>query len=130
MRYHWNANMLAAGAGCALLLCLQTAFAQESATPVVTVIHIDAMPQYTQFAVALLAHFRRDSLKDHGEKAFQVLQEIGHTNHFTLVEEWADQKAYDDHNIAPHTRQFRDQIQPMLGSPFDERLHTELTSAP
>jgi quinol monooxygenase YgiN len=42
------------------------------------------------------------------------------------VEEWADQKAYDAHNSAPHTRQFRDLLQPMLGSPFDERLHTEL----
>ncbi len=113
-----------------MFFCFQTVTAQEPTAPIVVVIHIDAMPQYTQSTVLLLAHFRKDSLQDRGEKDLQVLQEIGHPNHFTLVEKWADQKAYDDHNIAPHTRQFRDQIQPMLGSPFDERLHIGLTSAP
>jgi hypothetical protein len=26
----------------------------------------------------------------------------------------------------PHTRQFREKLQPLLGSPFDERLHTHM----
>ena len=29
----------------------------------------------------------------------------------------------DEHVAAAHTRQFRQQIDPMLGSPYDERLH-------
>ncbi|MEI9999419.1 MAG: putative quinol monooxygenase [Verrucomicrobiota bacterium] len=106
------------------------AAAQDSAGPIVTVIHIDVMPPRAQDAATLLARFRQDSLHDPGEKSFQVLREIGRPNHFTLVEAWSDQKAYDGHNAAPHTRQFRDQLQPMLGSPFDERLHTELPAAP
>ncbi len=88
------------------------------------------MPEFTQPAVVLLDQFRRDSLQDAGEKEFHVLQEMGHPNHFTLVEKWAGRAAYEAHNIAPHTRHFRDRIQPMLGSPFDERIHTELTGAP
>jgi quinol monooxygenase YgiN len=130
MQRRWNSATLATGAGFALLLCFRSAIAQENTGNVVTVIHIDAMPQYTQSAVVLLYHFRRDSLKDRGEMAFQVLEEIDHPNHFTLVEKWVDQKAYEDHNIAPHTREFRDEIQPMLGSPFDERIHSELTALP
>ena len=80
-------------------------------------------------ASAHLDGFRRNSLRDQGAKGFEVLQEIGHPNHFTLVEKWFDQKAYDEHNLAKHTRHFRDQLQPMLASPFDERIHTELNGS-
>ncbi len=111
---------------CVVLSGLQSLLAQETPQPIVTVIHVDVMPQFAGPAATLLAQLRRDSLHDSGEKNFQVLQEIGRLNHFTLVEEWSDRKAYDAHNAAPHTRQFRDQLQPMLGSPFDERLHNEL----
>ena len=50
-------------------------------------------------------------------------------NHFTLVEKWLDEKAYEAYNLARHTRHFRDQLQPMLASPFDERIHTEVNAA-
>jgi len=114
--------------GLVCLLMTAAAFglkADDAGKPIVTVIHIDAMPQFTQDAATLLDAFRRDSLKDSGEKQFQVLQETGHTNHFTLVETWSDEKAYEAHNSAEHARKFRDEIQPMLGSPFDERTHYE-----
>jgi quinol monooxygenase YgiN len=93
---------------------------------IVTVIHVDARPADTRSAQVLLDGFRRSSLRDPGAKGFEVLQEIGHPNHFTLVEKWLDEKAYEAHNLARHTRHFRDQLQPMLASPFDERIHTEL----
>ena len=95
----------------------------SDAASVVTVIHIDAMPQFQREAAGLLAGFRRDSLKEEGARGFEVLQEIDHPNHFTLVETWGDRKAYEAHAIAGLTRRFRDRLQPMLGSPFDERLH-------
>jgi len=119
---------------CAVGLCIifLTPFssAEEVNSSVVAVIHIDAMPQFTQAAAALLIGFRTDSLRDTGATVFQVLQEVDHPNHFTLVEEWSTRKDYESHNIAMHTRHFRDQLQPMLGSPFDERIHTELILAP
>ena len=107
----------------------QTSNAQQPEEVIVTVIHVDARPADTRSAVALLDGFRRTSLRDPGAKAFEVLQEIGHPNHFTLVEKWLDQKAYDEHNLAKYTRHFRDQLQPMLASPFDERTHTELVGS-
>jgi quinol monooxygenase YgiN len=101
--------------------------AQDAASPIVVVVHVDVMPPYTEAAVNLLVRLRRDSLQDAGERNFQVLQELGRPNHFTLVEAWADRAAYEAHNAAEHTRHFRDELQPMLGSPFDERLHTVLS---
>lgn len=119
---------------CAASLCLiiltPFSLAEEGNRPVVTVIHIDAMSQITQANAALLIGFQSDSIQDTGAKVFQVLREVNHPNHFTLVEEWSTQKDYARHNIAVHTRHCRDQLQPMLGSPFDERLHTELIFAP
>jgi quinol monooxygenase YgiN len=36
---------------------------------------------------------------------------------------WKDQAAFDAHLASPKTREFRNKIDPLLGSPFDERLH-------
>ena len=108
---------------------VQISHAQQPAELIVAVIHVDARPSDTRSASALLDGFRRNSLRDPGAKGFEVLQEIGHPNHFTLVEKWFDQKAYDEHNLAKHTRHFRDQLQPMLASPFDERIYTELNGS-
>jgi len=119
---------------CAVSLCFiilpPFSWAEEANSSVVTVIHIDAMPQFTQAAAALLIAFRSDSLRDAGAKSFQVLQEVDHPNHFTLVEKWSTRKDYESHNITVHTRRFRDRLQTMLGSPFDERIHTELIPEP
>ncbi|MDE1169957.1 MAG: antibiotic biosynthesis monooxygenase [Verrucomicrobium sp.] len=90
---------------------------------VVAVIHVDVMPDFTQAASGLLDQFRRDSLREKGAESFQVLQETVHANHFTLVETWADQATYDTHAYSAAARAFREKLQPMLGSPFDERLH-------
>jgi quinol monooxygenase YgiN len=106
--------------------CLQISRGEQPERLIVTVIHVDARPADTRSAQALLDGFRRNSLRDPGAKGFEVLQEIDHPNHFTLFEKWIDEKAYEAHNLARHTRHFRDQLQPMLASPFDERIHTEL----
>jgi quinol monooxygenase YgiN len=106
----------------------QLSSAQQPGAVIVTVIHIDARPADTRSAVALLDGFRRSSLHDPGAAGFEVLQEIGHPNHFTLVEKWLDQETYEKHNLARHTRYFRNQLQPMLASPFDERIHSELNA--
>jgi quinol monooxygenase YgiN len=61
--------------------------------------------------------------RDAGLVSYVVLQEIGSTNHFTIVETWRDAKGYETHAGSKHTVRFRDEIQPFLGSPFDSRIH-------
>jgi quinol monooxygenase YgiN len=92
----------------------------------VFIIHVDAMPQFTAPAIELLRNYRKNSLKDNGAKRVEVLQQVGHPNHFTIVEEWDNQASYDAHVSAPGTREFRTNLQPMLGAPFDERPHHTL----
>jgi quinol monooxygenase YgiN len=43
-------------------------------------------------------------------------------NHFTVIETWRDQASLDAHAAAAHTRQYRDEVLPLTGSPLDERV--------
>ena len=99
-------------------------------SPIVIVSHVDAMPPFTESTTALLNEYRKESAQDKGAKRIEVLVQIGRPNHFTIVEEWADQKSYDAHVSAAHTRKFRTKLQDGLGAPFDERPHTFLETAP
>jgi quinol monooxygenase YgiN len=84
--------------------------------------HVDtAGPQID--APGLLKRLVEASRKDEGNMRFDVLQHSARANHFTIVESWQSQKALDAHAAAAHTRQYRDELQPMTGSPLDERLY-------
>lgn len=100
--------------------------AKLAGTPVYAIIHVDVSPLYADRSAALLRAYGADSLHERGAIRFDVLRQLGAPNHFTLVEEWADKSAYDAHIGSAHARQFRDHLQPWLGSPFDERLHSLL----
>jgi quinol monooxygenase YgiN len=99
-------------------------FSQDTRLYVVT--HVDLTPNYTADGTKLLEMFATDSRKDPGIVRFELLQQLGRANHLAIVEVWANQKAFDAHLEANHTKQFREKLQPMLGSPFDERLHNLL----
>jgi quinol monooxygenase YgiN len=91
--------------------------------PIYVVVHVDVMPKFTDAGRDLLKQIAIDSRKDAGAARIEVLEELGRPNHSTVVEVWASRQAYEDHLAAEHTRAFRTKLQPMLGSPFDERLH-------
>jgi quinol monooxygenase YgiN len=74
-------------------------------------------------AVRLVREFVDASRKDPGAVRFEAFQQEGHPNHFTIFEVWQTRKAFEAHSAAEHTRRFRQALQPMLGSPFRERLH-------
>jgi quinol monooxygenase YgiN len=95
----------------------------EALQPLVIITHVDATPQFTAATMSLLWDYRVASLKDPGAMRVQVLQQVDRPNHFTIVEEWADENAYTQHVSAAHTRQFRVRLAPMLGAPYDEREH-------
>jgi quinol monooxygenase YgiN len=95
--------------------------------PLYVVTHVDVLPKFTKAGRDLLNQFAVDSRKDAGAVRIEVYEELGRRNHSTVVEVWSSRKAYEDHLEAAHTRAYRAKLQPMLGSPFDERLH-RLTS--
>jgi|SRR5687768_15941476 quinol monooxygenase YgiN len=90
------------------------------------VTHADAIPPAKDGAIALLKQLVESSHSDDGCWRFEVLQQRSRQNHFSVVELWRDQQAFEAHVIAAQTRQFREQFQPMTGSLYDERLYQAL----
>ncbi len=90
------------------------------------VTHVDSVPNDAASATKLLQQYAVDTRKDKGAIRCEVYVQQSRTNHFSIVEVWQDQASYDAHIAAAHTKEFREKIHPMLGSPFDERLHSLL----
>jgi quinol monooxygenase YgiN len=107
---------------------LHNAFAVAAREPLrpnsVTVAsHVDVPPPMRETLEPMLRSLADASRKEPGNLRFEVQQQANRVNHFTVVEAWADRQAYEAHVIAPHTRQFRDALGPMLGALYDERLY-------
>jgi len=92
----------------------------DRATFVIT--HVDIGGQGTNVA-DLLKRLAETSRKEEGNVRFDVLQHSMRANHFTVIEAWQSQKALDAHAAAAHTRQYRDALAPISGSPLDERIY-------
>ena len=88
------------------------------------VTHVDVPPQSKDQAAVLLQRLAEESRRDEGNLRYDVLEESpSRTNHFTVFAVWKDRKAFDSHELKPHTLQFREAVAPMLGAPYDERLY-------
>jgi quinol monooxygenase YgiN len=96
--------------------------AASNGRAVYVVTHVDvAGPQAD--APGLLRRLAEASRKEDGNLRFDVVQHTMRANHFTIVEGWQSEKAREAHAAAPHTKQYRDELQPMTGSPLDERVY-------
>jgi quinol monooxygenase YgiN len=74
--------------------------------------HVDIDPQFVGQALPLLDTFVSDSARDPGVQTFALLSQAGTTNHFQLIEVFANRQAFDAHVSAQHTVDFRNDIQP------------------
>jgi quinol monooxygenase YgiN len=87
------------------------------------VTHVDFIPPKKDEGIAALSELVAPSRQDAGNIRFDVLQQTSRQNHLTVVEIWRDAAALEGHAVAAHTKKFRDQLLPMSGSLFDERLY-------
>jgi quinol monooxygenase YgiN len=90
---------------------------------VFVITHVDVDPQFVDQALPALDTFVSDSASDPGVQTFVLLSQTPTPNHFQLVEVFANQQAFDAHVSAQHTLDFRNDIQPFIGAPYDERLY-------
>jgi quinol monooxygenase YgiN len=104
------------------------ALAQDQAMRdrIYVVTHVDIIPPQKDAGTKLVQQYVTDTRKDQGLVRVEAGSEISRGNHISILEVWQNKKAFDEHVAASHTRQFRQQLDPMLGSPYDERLHQNL----
>ena len=91
--------------------------------PIWVITHVDVPPPSKDACIAELKTLAEASRKDAGSLAFGVVQQTNRPNHFTVLEIWQDQKAFDAHASAEHTKKFRAALGPMLGAPYEDRIY-------
>ena len=99
--------------------------AQASDRPITAVTHVDFMPGHLNAVPALSAYVAQAS-HDPNILHIELFQQISATNHYTLIETFRNLSAYNVHVAEPYTLKFRSIISPALGSPYDERLQTQV----
>ena len=97
--------------------------------PIIVVAHLDFIRSSLDRALLQMRDYVAEARQEPGVKQIALLVQVGVPNHFTLVETWANQAAYDAHVAAAPARGFRQRIDPFLASPYDDRLHTEVAVA-
>jgi quinol monooxygenase YgiN len=102
---------------------LTVASGTAEATPksVYVISHVDVAPDPK--IAGLLTTLATASRLEDGNIRFDVLLHTMRSNHFEVIETWQNQKALDNHAAAAHTKKYRDELQPSLGSPLDERIY-------
>ena len=103
---------------------LTVAPAKDVRPPAIYVVtHVDVPPPRKDEVIPLLKQLAAESRKEGGNLRFDVWQQTNRPNHFTVVEAWGDQNAFDSHVAAAHTKDFRAKLVPMTGALYDERLY-------
>ena len=89
--------------------------------------HVDVDPQFVGQALPVLDTFVSDSASDPEVQTFALLSQSPTLNHFQLIEVFANRQAFDAHVSAEHTLDFRNELQPFIGAPYDERRYKFVT---
>lgn len=97
----------------------QTAATERRSVYVIA--HVDVAPDPR--VAPMLVKLAEAARKEPGNLRFDVVQHTMRANHFTVIEHWRDHQALDAHVAAEATRQYRDALQPLTGSPLDERVY-------
>ena len=75
---------------------------------------------------AMLQEVSAGARREGGNLLFDVTVQPNRTNHYTLIEAWSDQKAYESHVVAENTKKFRTAFAPTSGALYDERLYKRI----
>lgn len=108
----------------AIFVAAFAAQAQEPNQQVYIVTHVDTFGgEKANDAAKMLQQYVADCKKDPAAVRIELVREPSRLNHFALIEIWKSRKDFEAHLDKPYAVGFRNKIQPILGGPFDERLH-------
>jgi quinol monooxygenase YgiN len=125
------ARLLALALFAAMTSTATTAGAEEAGDGAVyTVTYIDAAPATRAANVRLLRQLTAASRQQPGVVRYEAFQRDAPSNQFAIIEIWKDQQAYDAHAASAPVKTFREQIEPNLIAPIDERPYVGLAVGP
>jgi len=86
------------------------------------------VPNDFEKAAELLRQFAAATRKEDGNSEFTLLDEIGRSGRFAIVEAWRDKAALDAHTAA--MKMLGDKLQPYTAATFETRPYLPLSIAP
>jgi quinol monooxygenase YgiN len=96
---------------------------------VFAVSYVDVTPSGRSRMLAAVKQYRDASRKEDGYVRADLLEQVGRPGHFAVIEAWRDQQAFDAHGSAAHVKQFRDAMEPVRVSGYDERPYRPISVA-
>jgi quinol monooxygenase YgiN len=108
------------------MLASVTAQAPSAAMPddaIYVLTHADSVPDRRDEAAGILKQLAEHARQEGGNVLFDATLQPNRTNHFTVIEVWRDQKAYEGHETADNTKKFRAAFLPFSGALYDERIY-------
>jgi len=94
------------------------------------VIYVEVMPPSTADGIALLKRYRQATRKEEGNLRSELVQRIGQSYQFVILEVWKDQKAFEAHGKSANTTDTREKLAALRNAPTDERVHVGLSVGP
>ena len=91
------------------------------------VAYVEVMPASRAAAVAALKQYRDASRKDQGSVSLEIFEQSGRPAHFVVLEKWADQKTFDAHGMAEHTKQLLSKMDSFRLGSYDQRPYRTLS---
>jgi quinol monooxygenase YgiN len=98
--------------------------------PVYVVIYVEVMPTAIAEGGALLKRYRAATRTEDGNLRCELVQRIGQSHQFAILEVWRDQKAFEAHGKGASSTDMRGKIAAIRNAPTDERVHTGLSVGP
>ena len=95
--------------------------------PVYVVIYVEVMPPAIAEGGALLKRYRAATRTEDGNLRCELVQRIGQSHQFAILEVWRDQKAFEAHGKGASSTDMRGKIAAIRNAPTDERVHTGLS---
>jgi quinol monooxygenase YgiN len=97
-----------------------------SADPIMVLTHVDVIPPATEGGTTKVKAFAEQGRAAPGNRRFDVVVQANRKNHFTVIEGW-DQASDKSNWISTKTaKTFREELHPMSGALYDERIYKVL----
>ena len=94
-----------------------------------TVTYVESVPKATRQAAVLLKSYVAAGKKDDGNVSFELIKGIHRPAWFAVVGSWRDQKAFEAHVAAAHSKDMNEKIKAHVAAPNDTRQHSALAVA-
>jgi (4S)-4-hydroxy-5-phosphonooxypentane-2,3-dione isomerase len=95
--------------------------------PIYMMLHLDVLPKKLDSIFAPGKQLAEAARLGEGNLRYDVLSGAHlPLNYMTVFAAWQNLKAFNDYEMSPYARQFRDTVGKVLGSPYDDRLYKRI----